>query len=347
MSHQHERSEKICLNCGASLYDRYCHKCGQENVEPKQTFWGLVTHFFNDVTHFDSKLWATVKTLLFKPGFLTEEYIKGRRVQYLDPIRMYLFISFAFFLVFLSLEPKRTQYLKQTHPKITHVIDSTTNAIDEFNRSTGLNMNLMGGIEVEGETIPYMYTDSVSLLGQKYYDSVENNQPDSLKSNFWDRYLQKRRIAIGAAYNIDPYNFFGTVEDQFKHSISKIFFISLPIFSFFLYLLYIRRRKTYYYVSHAIFALHSYSVAFVLLLILVLVSNKYYSIPHQLVSVALGATAVSYCIYLYIAMRRFYKQGWLKTFFKFLLLSVSTCALIIGLEKLLYLKSLWSMGIDY
>lgn len=347
MSHQHERKEKKCLNCSASLYDRYCHKCGQENVEPKQTFWGLITHFFNDVTHFDSKLWTTLKPLMLKPGFLTEEYIKGRRVQYLDPIRMYLFISFAFFLVFLSLEPTSPRYLKQTHPKITHVIDSTTRAIDEFNRATGLNLSVVGEVHVEGEKIPYMYTDSISLLGQKYYDSVQNSLPDSLKHNFWQRFSRKRKIAIGAAYSLDPYNFYGSVENSFRHSISKIFFISLPIFSFFLYLLYFRSRKTYYYVSHAIFSLHCYAVAFILLLVFILVSNKYYSIDDRFIPFAIGAVIAVYATYLLIAMKNFYKQRWLTTFGKFLLLSASTCALLIAIEKLLYLKSLWSMGINY
>lgn len=347
MSHQHERKEKKCLNCGADLYDRFCHKCGQENVEPKQTFWGLVIHFFNDITHFDSKLWTTLKPLMLKPGFLTEEYIKGRRVQYLDPIRMYMFISFAFFVVFISLQPAQIQYLKQTHPKTTHIIDSTTHAIDEFNKATNLNLNVTGEIHTQGEEIPYMYTDSVSLLGQKYYDSVENSLPDSLKSNFWNRFLQKKRIAIGAAYNLDPYNFFGKVEEQFKHSISKIFFISLPVFSFFLYLLYYRNRKTIYYVSHAIFSLHCYAVGFILLFVLILVSNKYYSLNERLIPFAIGAVIIGYSAYMLLAMKNFYKQGWIKTITKFLFLSTSTCALIIIIEKLLYLKSLWSMGINY
>ncbi|HVM89711.1 MAG TPA: DUF3667 domain-containing protein [Puia sp.] len=103
MSHLAERKEKVCLNCNAELYGRYCHKCGQENLEPKETIWHLVNHFFQDITHFDGKFFSTVKYLLTKPGFLSVEYVKGRRASYLNPIRMYVFTSAFFFLIFFSM----------------------------------------------------------------------------------------------------------------------------------------------------------------------------------------------------------------------------------------------------
>ncbi|MBS1946301.1 MAG: DUF3667 domain-containing protein [Bacteroidetes bacterium] len=102
MSHLEERKEKTCLNCGAGLYGRYCHQCGQENLEPKESVWHLVDHFFRDITHFDGKFFSTVKYLLAKPGFLSLEYMKGRRASYLNPIRMYVFTSAFFFLIFFS-----------------------------------------------------------------------------------------------------------------------------------------------------------------------------------------------------------------------------------------------------
>lgn len=100
MSHPAQRKEKNCLNCGTTVIGRYCHHCGQENVEPKESVWQLLLHFFNDITHFDGKFFSTLKELLFKPGFLSTQYMIGRRATYLNPIRMYLFTSFIFFLLF-------------------------------------------------------------------------------------------------------------------------------------------------------------------------------------------------------------------------------------------------------
>ena len=103
MSHLKERKEKNCLNCQAEVIGRYCHVCGQENLEPKETVWHLVQHFFNDITHFDGKFFETVKDLLRKPGFLSLEYMRGRRMSYLNPIRMYVFTSAIFFIIVFSM----------------------------------------------------------------------------------------------------------------------------------------------------------------------------------------------------------------------------------------------------
>ena len=102
MSHVPQRKEKDCLNCGTIVQGRYCHVCGQENVVPKETFWHMVAHFFFDITHFDSQFFETVKDLLFRPGFLSKEYMAGRRANYLHPVKMYVFTSAIFFLLFFS-----------------------------------------------------------------------------------------------------------------------------------------------------------------------------------------------------------------------------------------------------
>jgi hypothetical protein len=103
VSHYHERSEKNCLNCGTLVEGRYCQNCGQENIEPKESFLGLLTHFIYDITHFDGKFFSTLKWLVARPGFLSKEFISGRRNSYLHPIRMYVFTSAFFFLVFFTL----------------------------------------------------------------------------------------------------------------------------------------------------------------------------------------------------------------------------------------------------
>lgn len=103
MSHNKERTEKICLNCGTNLLNRYCHVCGQENIEPKETVWGIVSHFAYDITHFDGKFFSTIRQLIRRPGFLSLEHIKGRRARYLHPIRLYVFTSAFFFIIFFSL----------------------------------------------------------------------------------------------------------------------------------------------------------------------------------------------------------------------------------------------------
>ncbi len=117
MSHSKEREEKICLNCSTELIGRFCHLCGQENLEPKQTVWGIVSHFLYDITHFDGKFFSTVGRLVTKPGFLSKEFIRGRRASYLNPIKMYVFSSAVFFTIFYSYFNPRNIGLNDSTPE--------------------------------------------------------------------------------------------------------------------------------------------------------------------------------------------------------------------------------------
>lgn len=94
-----------CLNCDHPLKegDRFCRACGQEVRETSESFGMFVRHFLNDYFTFDSKIVRSFGPLLFKPGFLTSEFLVGRRVRYIPPLRMYIFISIVFFLM-LSLK---------------------------------------------------------------------------------------------------------------------------------------------------------------------------------------------------------------------------------------------------
>ena len=49
-------------------------------------------------THADSRLWRTIAPLLFRPGFLTQQFLQGRRASYLPPFRLYIVVSLLFFL---------------------------------------------------------------------------------------------------------------------------------------------------------------------------------------------------------------------------------------------------------
>ena len=76
----------------------FCPSCGQE-VKLDQSVGSLLTHFLNDYFTFDSKIIRSVLPLISKPAFLTIEYLKGRRVQYIAPFRLFIFLSLIFFLL--------------------------------------------------------------------------------------------------------------------------------------------------------------------------------------------------------------------------------------------------------
>jgi Protein of unknown function (DUF3667) len=90
------RPETNCLNCGAEVTGKFCQECGQENADSHENFFHLVGHYTADFFHFDSKVPRSVILLLTKPGFLTKEYWQGRRIRYIHPLRLFLFISVLF-----------------------------------------------------------------------------------------------------------------------------------------------------------------------------------------------------------------------------------------------------------
>lgn len=88
-----------CRNCGAPLTGAYCADCSQRADVHMPSTVELVHEALEGVTHSDSRLWTTMRYLLFVPGKLTLEFIAGRRVAYLPPFRLYLVMSVLFFLI--------------------------------------------------------------------------------------------------------------------------------------------------------------------------------------------------------------------------------------------------------
>lgn len=94
-----ETSTKLCANCNFELDGPFCGRCGQPEQSMIRFFGSVVMHFLDDVFGFDSRAGRTLFPLIFRPGFLTNEYIRGRRVHYVPPLRLYFFISIVFFLL--------------------------------------------------------------------------------------------------------------------------------------------------------------------------------------------------------------------------------------------------------
>lgn len=314
MSHSKERTEKNCLNCNAQVEGRYCQICGQENTEPSETVWQLTTHFFNDLTHFDGKFFSTLRYLLAKPGFLSREYLEGRRAAYLNPVRMYIFTSAAFFLIFFSqldleksLNPKTTIYNRT----IEDIRDMDSIEFSRYARK-------FRGAEPKKKKDFLVYADSIS----KSSNSLKldfGDQSDSIKKRNWfTRVFEQKGKALREKYNNDDGRILTVLFNAWFHSFPQMFFISLPLFAMILYLLY-RGKHKYYFTNHLIFGFHLYIFVFLVLMIIVGI-DRFENYAHigwlNLVLIPL------LFLYEYKAMRNFYLQSRGITLLKFIVLNI-------------------------
>jgi len=319
MSHAAERKEKNCLNCGTTVVGKYCHVCGQENVEPKETFWQLASHFFADITHFDGKVFTSMKDLILRPGFLSNEYMSGKRASYLNPIRMYLFTSFVFFLVFFSLYTVDENSLK---------IEFNKTNIDEIDsvRLREITSKMNNGKPLTREEVKKRFDSTgISFLRVPYkskeeYDSLLRT--GAKKDNWFERMFTYKGIELNKKYHNNARLAITNLLGKLQHSIPQMLFVLLPLFALFLKFLYFR-HKNFYYTDHAIFTIHVYNFAFILMLLIFgisKVSSMSGAVWMQYINLALVFLIF---FYLYKAMRNFYTQGRIKTVLKYFLLLIS------------------------
>ena len=86
-----------CENCGAQLVGYYCAQCGQAAVDYRRSFRHVIADMLESFLNWDSKFFATIALLILKPWRLTNEFLAGKRVRYVNPLRLYLLASILFF----------------------------------------------------------------------------------------------------------------------------------------------------------------------------------------------------------------------------------------------------------
>lgn len=345
VSHNPLRKETNCLNCGATVQGRFCHMCGQENTEPKETFWHMFTHFLYDITHFDGSFFVTLKDLLFKPGFLSKEYMLGRRKKYLHPVRMYVFTSAVFFLVFFSMFHVSENDVSINNQQAKVEESFSTIKKEAFKNATTKedSAGIAKGLELLGykekdESKPHDSVPKNKKLKNgfsfdideeannyktlKEYDSVQKTLPKNKRDAGLTKIITRRYVGLSEKYKGDQQKIAVELINKFIHSIPYLLFVSLPLYALFLKLLYIRHRKQYYFADHGVFLIHLYVFTFLFMLIffgLDKLQKKTHVSDIEYVQLVFVFVGLFYTIR---AMKNFYKQGWGKTILKFIIFNI-------------------------
>lgn len=355
MSHSKERKEKNCLNCNAEVMGTYCHVCGQENVEPKESALYLVRHFFEDITHFDGKFFTSLKYLITRPGFLSREYMNGRRASYLNPVRMYVFTSAIFFLIFFSVnhpeDRKMDDVLKvDINKKSLQEIEAMDSAA--FAAFTA-DINVRDGKPKKPMTRETFarYKDSVleggviSFSDRKYRTRAEYDSAQAIvssKDGWIMKKLINKQIELNEKYRRSGNQLFNGLFAALLHKLPQMMFIALPLLALLLKLLY-RRQRQYYFVSHGIFCIHLYIFIFIDILAILALNGLHSWSGWNIFNILGSVLGFAAFFYMYKAMRNFYQQRRAKTILKFVLFNILNFIVLVTLFIIFLLFSFFNI----
>lgn len=380
MSHGKERKEKNCLNCNAVVAGRFCQVCGQENLDPNENFRQLCVHFIYDIFHFDGQFFSTLKYLLFKPGFLTKEFFRGKRASYLHPIRMYLFTSAIFFLIYLSINNSNKEEFEGT--KAGQQANNIQAAVDALNDSLHKitdpqkqeeieqQISVLGKVnnfiqpaedsagEIETDTInmgllKFRTRDtagvesSKSLLNTDYssveeYKEAQAKLPEKERDGWFTRTTSEKVIELNQKYKEDRNGFWEKLQENFFHSLPKMMFVSLPLAALILQLLYLR-KKQFTYAQHSIFTVHVYIAVFILILVIYALDGLTGLTHWNIFHWLTNIVNIAALFYIYKALRNYYGSSRAKTIFKYILLMLLYSIVTILLIIVFFINSILAM----
>lgn len=366
-------STENCLNCGEVLTGQHCSHCGQRASVQVISLWGLIRDFLGDVFDWDSRVWRTLRPLAFRPGLLTQEYLRGRRAHYTPPFRMYLILSVVFFLIASIFDPGRDlafnlgdggasftiddndgagaqrPALEDAAPparapdapaaaeKAAHSVDATRDRlIDNVLRRVPEAERAEVRAELErelGEVTPAQLERMERVIADPC--SEENFRIDIAALEQYEPRLRQACTKIVA----DTQSFGRALWEN----LPKMMFLFLPLIALVMVILYLGSGR--YYVEHLLFFVHYHAFFFLVgIAVLVLdragaattggVSRLFSAVEDVLLFVLLFYVPV----YLFLAMRRVYGQGriWTATKYSVLVVAYLFCLALTGVGLLFY-----------
>lgn len=366
MSHGKLRENKTCLNCEHHVEERYCPHCGQENIETRQRFHYLFTHFVEDFTHYDGQFWGTLKNLALKPGKLTSIYLEGKRQKFVPPVKLYIFVSFITFFMFALFplfnlnfktkedpkNPDKESLLSQLKTTDAQKIIDSIKAGKNLSTQDSLTLKKMSALVPDSSKIQDFEnafemsgkidesSDFKGYLNKRSYDSALAKNPSIF--NFIDKPIAHKFFELKEK-GISKGEILKNLAETSFHNLPKALFIYLPLFAFFLWIFH--NKKKWWYFDHGIFTLHYFSFLLLNILVTSLIIKLSNTINIVVINMILyliiAALTIYSLLYFFIAHRRTYHtHGVVSMLIGWILFTINFFAftfLVIGLALVSFL----------
>jgi hypothetical protein len=345
-----------CQNCGEPLLGPHCYRCGQPVSGLVRHFSSIVGDFLDSVLNIDARVFRTLWPLFARPAYLSCEYFAGRRVRYVSPVRLFVFLSIlTFFIARLTINlsgdaiqldgndaiasaTSVAQVEKLRDDAIAKMEAGRRRGADVPGLAAGLKEGQAGiraqaaeriaelrGAQSRGEPPPEA-SPSITFGNGKPWDAASNPLRIAWLPAFANDWVNDQ-IGRGkkniARIKDDPSLF----KDALLGAIPSTLFVLLPVFALMLKVLYLFKRRLY--MEHLIVALHSHAfLCLSLLLIFLTMALRAWLAPvagalHALLGWVEGLLFAWMPIYLLLMQKRVYRQGWPMTLFKYSVLGIS------------------------
>ena len=327
-----------CQNCGAELTGPHCAQCGQAAIDYRRSFRHVIVDVLDSFLNWDSKFFATIGLLIVKPWRLTNEFLSGKRVRYLHPLRLYLLASILFFFAVnygakgLRLEPGKISEKNRTAiaAAVAEKRDEIEAEFDKENLSTEERKKAQDALDyltkpspaataaAEQQPSPTITpTASPSEPGKRRYGAVDERpflvfDADTKSSTPFERWLETRAKEKMGEHGTKMGLFIATLFSNLPY----MMLCCIPLFAFVLKVLYIRRHI--FYIDHLIYALHIHTFLYTGVMLIVLATMGLNRIaPPTLAGWIIALLWILFVVQIFLSIRRVYRQGWFMSTLKF------------------------------
>jgi hypothetical protein len=315
-----------CENCGAPMAGPFCAQCGQAAIDYRRSFRHIIVDVLDSFLNWDSKFFATIGWLIARPWHLTNQFLAGRRVRYVHPLRLYLLVSILFFFVV-------NYWGKSIHadPSKLSAEDRAEIAADP-DIPPAVKARIRGALDAKGRTPPEAQTSpspETAVTPQSSViaspsPSVTSPSPsgdfrpllqfDKPPSDRFEKWLEQRAKEKMGEHGSKMALFIATLFNNLPY----MMLCCIPLFALVLKVLYVRKRV--FYIDHLVYALHIHSFAYLAVMLIVLITiglNR--SIHGAFAGWIIAALWITFATQIFLSIRRVYRQRWFFTVFKFFL----------------------------
>jgi len=326
-----------CENCGAELIGPHCAQCGQPAIDYRRSFRHVIVDVLDSFLNWDSKFFATLGLLLIKPWKLTNEFLAGKRVRYLHPLRLYLLASILFFFVInysakgLKFQPGKIS--DKNRAEVAAAIEERRDEIEKELEKENLTTDQRRKAQ---EALDYLTKPSPSATAVTQENSSPTttptgSPPDSGQQNYGP-VTDRPFMVFDDAKSTTPFEKWleaRAKEKMGEHGTKMGLFITtlfsnlpymmlccIPLFAFVLKVLYVRRRI--FYIDHLIYALHIHTFFYTAIMLIVFATMGLDRvIPGAFAGWIIGALWITFVIQIFLSIRYVYRQGWFLSTLKF------------------------------